>query len=36
MNGVPLTGVPLSGAAAAICAVLERLGLVGAGSPARR
>ena len=30
-----MNGVPLSGAAAAICAVLERLGLVGAGSPVR-
>jgi hypothetical protein len=36
LNGVPLNGLPLNGPTAAICAVLERLGLLGAGSTVRR
>ncbi len=32
MTGVPMTGQPLSGAAAALCSVLHRLGLVTVGT----
>jgi hypothetical protein len=35
MNGVPLNGVPMNGTAAALCALLQRLGLVDLGTKTR-